>query len=147
MREPALASVADLQARMGPLDDVARAQALLDDASALMRSEVDPVTWLDDEGDLDPDRPAVLVGICCNVVQRSLTNPAGVSAESLADFQASYANASPDLYLTRSERRTIRKAAGLSGVLGSVQLESPHPLIEKSGTFVDVVGGDHIDWL
>lgn len=143
MALPALATLSDLSARGVDVSDASRAQAALDDASALMRAEVDPVTWVDgDTGELEDDRPDLLVGICCKVVQRSLENPYGVSSESVGEWQASYANASPDLYLTRAEKRLLRRAAGMGGVLGSVGLESPHPLIERTTGYADVVGQD-----
>lgn len=143
MASPALATLADLEARGVDTSDAPRAQAYLEDASALMRAEVDPVTWIDDDtGELDADRPEVLVGICCKMVQRATENPNGISSESVGEWQASYANASPDLYLTRAERRLLRRAAGLGGVLGSVGYESPHPLIENTSGYADVSGQD-----
>ncbi len=137
MSVPALAELEDLEARMGPLSDPSRAQAALDDASALIRSEAD-VDWLDDDGVLEAV-PPVIVMICCKAAQRALTNPGGVSQESLGSFSQQYANASPDVYLTRAERRLVRRETG-SQVIGTIQLESPYQN-HVSDIYVPVVGG------
>ena len=50
MSDPALASLDDLETRMGSVSDEARALALLDDASALIRAEAN-YTWIDADGD------------------------------------------------------------------------------------------------
>nr|MBP9053017.1 hypothetical protein [Ilumatobacteraceae bacterium] len=80
MDGPALAQLADLEARMGVVADEARARAALDDASALIRSEAGAEDWLDDDGNLEVV-PSIVVTVCCKVAQRVLTNPDGVTNE------------------------------------------------------------------
>lgn len=114
------------------LSDSSRTQAVtaLEDASALMRSVVRPVTWVTD-GVLDDDRPDILKTICCKVARRSLENPLGVEErdERIGDYgdRIRYANASTDVYLTKSERADVRAAAGLSTIegLSSVRVVAP----------------------
>lgn len=125
---PAFATIADLEARLDETFSEAeqvRAQAALDDASALIRAEANK-TWVT-EGELDDDLHAVLLAITVAVVRRVLENPNGVKSQSLGDATITYTNASGDVYLTAAERRLVRKAAGLSGVLGSVDLEIGTP--------------------
>lgn len=129
MEPPAFATPSDYFARHGEGADEARVGVLLGDASELIRTEA-KVTWIDEEtGELTDDVPYLLVGIACTVVNRKLTNPDGVTSQMTAPAgyseSTSFANASPDMYLTRSEKRFIRRAAGVSG-FRSVQLESGH---------------------
>lgn len=115
MALPAFASIEDLEARMGPMSDPARAQAALDDASALIRAEAGE-TWVDDDGTLAADVPGVLLTICCKAARRSLANPDGVTSESIEDYSVSFGNTSPDVYLTKAERAMVRRAAGRNSV-------------------------------
>lgn len=118
----ALASLDDLEARMGDVDAV-RALTALEDASLLIHTETSSV-WLED-GVLVADIPRVVVTVCCKVAQRVMSNTQGIETTSLGTFTESYSNATNDVFLTRSERRVIKRAAGLSGI-GSITLESPY---------------------
>lgn len=143
MSLPSLASVADLEQRLGaPVDDVTQAQALLDDASGLIRLEVDPVTWVGDDGSLGAV-PAVVLTVCCKAVRRALDNPEAVTqrAESIGSYSdsVSYSNASPDVYLTNAERRLVRRAAGRTTV-GSVLISSDRSTIVDQ--YIDIDGED-----
>lgn len=136
---PSLASLAQLVARMGnptlSEDEQARAQADLDDASALIRAEVKPTTWAivdpeDDEAWVLDDVPAVVETVTLAVARRSFDNPAGVAQKSVGDVSITYgADARRGgIYLTKDERRLVRRAAELSS-MGSVTLTSADSLL------------------
>lgn len=139
MDGPALAQLADLEARMGVVADEARARAALDDASALIRSEAGAEDWLDGDGNLEVV-PSIVVTVCCKVAQRVLTNPDGVTNETIGSFSHSLTSSSSDAYLTKAERRLVRKAAG-SSLIGSVELESPYRRYSADDLYVSVAGG------
>lgn len=125
MALPAFASEFDLTDRMGGSCGDA-GLAALDAASALIRAEAGK-TWVTD-GVLDEDVPDILRVVCVSVALRATMNPEGRASmsASVIGFQesTSFAHASPDVYLTKAERRQVRRAAG-RGVLGSIALESP----------------------
>lgn len=138
MTLPALATVDQLEVRTpGGLTDFARAQAALDDASAMVRS-VAGKTWTTD-GDLDADIPGIVAVVVCTVARRILANPDGVTQEGIDDYTFSVANASPDVYLTRGERQAIRSAAGRSGVWS---MQTTRVGTGDDTQYVDVVGQD-----
>lgn len=128
---PSLVDLVDYLTRTGQvLDDldVAEQQQLittLGDASALIRLEAG-VDWIADDG-VSVTTPAAVVPIVVAMVQRKLMNPSGLTGETLGDHSWQMANASPDLYLTKAERTTVRRAAGRLGA-GSVQLEGDLPV-------------------
>lgn len=124
MADLTLAQLDDLEARMGHVGDVARASAALDDASAVIHAETDDA-WVGDDGELVESIPSIVVTVCCKVASRVLENPEGLTSETLGPFSAGRANPSPDAYLTKNERRLILRAAGKSGGIGSIELESP----------------------
>jgi hypothetical protein len=130
---PAFATVDDLEARGVDVTNEERAQAALDDASALIRLEVgaswtttdeDPVAI--DFGDMVDYLQDAVVAVCVAVARRVLENPDGATSMSLGDASLTLANASNDVYLTSRERATLRRAAGRSA-LGSVDLEIGTP--------------------
>lgn len=132
MATPTLADIWQLQQRIPggvASEDLPRALAALDDASALIRVEAGE-DWLDDDGNLETV-PAAIVSVCCAVVRRVLDNPAGLTSETIAGYSYSQANASADVFLTKAERATIRKAVGAGGFV-SITLESPYtpPLVD-----------------
>lgn len=142
---PAFATLEHLKARGVDVSDAARAQAALNDASALIRSEAG-TGWVSgagsaeepyvvDFGDMDPYLQDDLVAVTVAVARRVLENPQGASAMSLGDASLTLANSTSDVYLTASERRRIRRAGGAGGV-SSVQLEVGTP--GYSGTYIDV---------
>ena len=140
MASPALATTDDLEARGVDTSDAARAQAALDDASAFIRDVASPEDWLDGDGNLETV-PDIIVAICCRAVQRSLDNPQAVQAEGIGSYNVTFANTSPDVYLTRAERASIRRAVGKVS-LGAVTIESPYaPRHDLSDICVDVEGG------
>lgn len=92
---PSLATVADLEARLGhPITDAAeqaRAQALLNDASTLVRFEAGQ-SWVDESGVLAVV-PDLAVTITCQAALRGWYNPAGVESEQLGAVSVRYGNA------------------------------------------------------
>lgn len=120
---PALVSLDDFALRLGGLSasDEDRAQACLDDASALIRAEAGDEDWVDDDGALE-EVPGVVVAVCVAASIRAFRNPEGVRTESIGTYSVAYADTSTAVFLTEGERRIVRRAAGLSGI-GSVQLE------------------------
>ena len=121
----ALAEVSALELRLG-LEigslqgaDLARAQASLEDASALVRAEAGK-PWLD--GDT-VTAPAQVVTIVVKASLREFKNPDGFTSEQMGDY--SYrTDATGGAYLTEDERRIIRQAAGTTGQ-GLVTMVTP----------------------
>lgn len=102
---PPLATIADFEARLGrPITDAteqARANALLADASALVRFEAGQ-TWVD-ENDALTDVPDLAVTITCQAAMRGWYNPAGVESQQLGAVSVRYGNA----WLTAQERAQL----------------------------------------
>lgn len=138
---PALASLADLEVRMPrafTADEMPGAQAALDDASTLVRTEAG-TDWVDASNELD-DPPGIVVSITLTAAKRALRNPDGVTQETLGSASFSYSPGDGGLYLTKSERRMIRRGLGFGG-LGSVALESPYAPLSVEGTYFAEVEG------
>lgn len=114
---PALATVEMLNGRLSEPaegdDDLSRAQAALEDASTLIRSET-ATTWVTD-GALDDDVPDVVVMVTLAVARRAYLNPDGIRQETLADHSVTYGGTGA-VYLTGAERALVRKAVGLGGI-------------------------------
>ena len=138
MSEPTLASLSELEARLGSTPDTVRALALLDDASALIRAEAN-YTWIDADG--EPETvPALIVMVCCKVVERVLSNPEGLSGEAIGGYSAQFSNLSSDVYLTKQERRLVRKASGVMPI-GTLELESPYRKYDTEDIYMTVNNG------
>ena len=93
--------------------DTARAQAMLDDASALIRAEAGATVvaaWNADGA------PGVIATICMSAAKRAFLNPDGVRSLAIDGNSAQFATASPDVYLTKAEKSAVRRAAGKSGL-------------------------------
>lgn len=112
----ALTTVADLETRLGvPVgsladEDLARANAVLADASEVVRAAGNP-QWTDAEG-VKPAPPlAVLATV--RLARRFWDNPEGLSYEALGDHVTSRRAA--DEFLTADERALVYSAAGFSG--------------------------------
>lgn len=103
---PSLATIADLEARLGhPITDEAereRAQALLNDASALVRFEANQ-TWLDENGDLLAEVPDLAVTITCQAALRGWYNPSAIESAQLGAVSVRYGNA----WLSAQERAQL----------------------------------------
>jgi hypothetical protein len=110
---PALVTVPLLEARLG-LDpdslvdgEYARAQAALDDASALVRLEARQ-TWYDTVTDtvLAPD---VIVRVVLAVAQRVFTNPDSTVQETVGPFSRRLSEVGLGPYLTEAELALVRR--------------------------------------
>ncbi len=106
-RDP-LVTFEDFQARYyRELDsgEQARVEALLDDASALVR---------DAAGDALDDKPDGVVPVVVSAVVRALDNPHGMASEQIGNYRYDAGVAEgTGVYLTKHERRQVRKAAGV----------------------------------
>ena len=113
-----LASIADLEARFGATftgTELARATALLDDASALAR-DVAGITWIDpDTGDLLAVPGSVRWAVL-RAAERAIRNPEGYSSESAGDYSFQRTGVQPGVYLTEAEEQAIRRALGRTGL-------------------------------
>jgi hypothetical protein len=104
---PSLATVEDMEARLGramtDATERARAQALLDDASALVRFETNQSYIDPDTGDLVADLPDIVVTITVNAALRGWYNPAGIESAQLGAVSVRYGSA----WLTNTEREQL----------------------------------------
>ena len=123
MADP-LIDVSDLETRLGYDVEAGQAEALIDDASALVR---EIAGWDDTEPDVVP---AAVVPVVVNMVRRGLDNPHGHESEQVGNYRYSGAK-TEGIFATRREAWVIRKSAGKLGV-GTVELEGYMP-----------VGADH----
>lgn len=122
----ALAEVSALELRLGfetgtlQGPDLARAQAALADASALVRAEANKA-WLDSDSNVTA--PAQVVTIVVKAALREFKNPDGFTSEQMGDYSYRTDNAG-GVYLTEDERRIVRSAAG-SGAYGAWTVHTP----------------------
>jgi len=107
----AFAEVSDLEARWRTLSATERSRAtvLLDDASAIIRTEAKGIDARIDSGDLDAGVPKAIV---CAMVKAAMSNDLeGVTqqSETKGPFTESFtfANPSGDLYLTKAQKRLL----------------------------------------
>lgn len=119
----AYATFEDLQARSPELLDETRAQALLDDASAMIYSLASSVGVAFDAS--DEQAAALLRKACCASVLRALSScgaSVSSSTETVGPFSQtySYANPSGDLYLTASEKKELGISRQVVGSLRPV---------------------------
>lgn len=124
---PALASVEDLEARLG-LDpgtladaDLGRARAALADASALVRVEARR-TWVDDLGALTLV-PDAIVRVVLGAARRGYTNPDAVVQESTGPFSRRLADAETGVYLTAAEVDIARRFRPAGGELWTLRTQ------------------------
>lgn len=126
MALPAFASLDDLAARLGIAAfgdiDEARAQAALNDASALIRAETSPVTWIT-EGEVDADLPEVISTTTLQVARRAFNNPDGLSQETIEGY--SWSGGIGGLALTDEEAAAVKAATGLVTGLTSIRVRAP----------------------
>lgn len=106
MALPPLATVADMEARIGRAiegdENVARANALLADASALVRFEANR-TWVDAETGELVGVPDYVVTLTVNAALRGWYNPAGIESAQLGAVSVRYGSA----WLTNTERENL----------------------------------------
>jgi hypothetical protein len=122
----ALALYTDCQTRWGRLltaDEIMQVDALLTDASALVLDVADLTTdWT------AATLPAAVLPVVCEVVRRAFDNPAGLQGETIGDYtwRGTKTDETSSVYLTASEKRTIRRATGRLAV-GTVTLSVDTP--------------------
>lgn len=116
--EPPLVNVEDLEYRLGRTfnsEELPRVEAVLDDASALVRMEAGQ-TWIDPlTGDIAAV-PAPIRTIVLRVAERVMRNPQGFKSESAGDYSYQRTDGDSSLYLTDREIAMIRRALGRSGL-------------------------------
>lgn len=124
---PALATVVDLEARLG-LDpetladaNLGRARAALADASALVRMEARR-TWVDEAGALTAV-PDAVVRVVLGAAQRTYTNPDAVIQESAGPFARRLNESDTGVYLTRVELDIVRRFRPAGGELWTLRTE------------------------
>lgn len=129
-----LIAVADLDDREIAYTSTARAQAAIDDASALVRTCVAPLLDAVETPTTATTYPAV-VAVVVAMVRRELTNPRGLTQESLGDY--SYSSGGDggvaSIHMTKREKRIVRRAVGKLGA-GSVAMEGYLP-VQGTETF------------
>lgn len=124
----ALVSYAELTRRPG-LEGIAedQAEALLDDASALVRLEA--CGKLDDVE--PPNTPDAVTVVVISMVRRGSANPMGFQQESLGDHSYTDGQAGvggvASLYMTNREKKIVRRAVRLPTV-GAAQMHGDLPL-------------------
>jgi hypothetical protein len=138
-----LAEPSDLALRLGVTftpEQEERAAAILDDVSAEILAVADPTTWEEPAGTLDPDVPPAIVVLALRVAKREW-HSRPFDSETIGDY--TYRAKSASVELSASERRTIRKLAGVSTV-GTIALKGVQ--IEDV-LYVPVdYGGDPVPW-
>lgn len=124
---PALALVADLEARLG-LDpeslegpNLGRARAALADASALVRMEARR-TWVDESGALTVV-PDAIVRVVLGAAQRTWTNPDAVVQESAGPFVRRLSESETGVYLTKAELDIVRRFRPAGGELWTLRTQ------------------------
>lgn len=114
MADP-IVTLEELEARLGRvLSDSAQAEALISDASDLVRQVA--------RSDFPTGVPRVLVPVVVQMVRRALDNPTELQAENIGGYGYQAASMTQpsggSIYLTRAERRIVREAAGRPAVIG-----------------------------
>jgi hypothetical protein len=110
---PALASVTDLEARLGLDPDtlveanLARARAALADASALVRMEA-RLTWVDEGGALTVV-PDAIVRVVLGAARRGYLNPDAAVQETAGPFSRRLSESNTGVYLTKAEADIARR--------------------------------------
>lgn len=104
--------------------DIALATVLIADASELVHdvAGTKAAGWSAVDGSV----PGSIVPIVVQAIQRGLANPLGYTSETHAGYGYSTSSSS-GVYLTRTEERMIRRAAGRSP-LGSLRLTADDPV-------------------
>lgn len=125
---PALASVSELEARLG-LDpetltgpDLGRARAALDDASALVRMEA-RTKWVDATTGALTVVPDVIVRVVLGAAQRNWINPDAAIQETAGPFARRLNEVDTGVYLTRPEIDIVRRFRPAGGELWTLRTE------------------------
>lgn len=141
MSLPPLASLDDLEVRLPDHiegNDVARAEAALIDASALVRTEAGK-TWANDDGDELVDVPDIIVTITVAVARRGFLNPEGYQQETSGDHTVML---SSSIYLLDDEKALI--ATTTTSTSGLFTISTTRSDSDFGCVYYDVEGGDSI---
>lgn len=111
---PPLATLDELEVRIGQQDEAARAEAVLRDASSLVRSEAGK-TWVNDTN-VVTGVPDMVVTLVLKVAKRAIDNPEGLTGETYPEYAWRKDGAEDGVYLTDKECRIARKLGGKSGL-------------------------------
>jgi hypothetical protein len=135
MSLPSLAPVSALEVRLGVASgslsgaDLARAQACLDDVSALVREAVGR-DFVDEIDELTDTIPAAVVTVTVQAALRGYRNPDGLASESIGSGAYAYSfgtDAQAGIYLSAAEVEIVRKAVrGTSGSTYSIGTPSAY---------------------
>lgn len=152
---PALARIEDLAVRLGvagdEIDD-ARAQAALDDASTLVRAEVNK-TWvvdiLADPVVLLPEAeiPDIVGFVVLAAAKRGYENPSGITQKTAGDVSMTFA-ARPQsaVYLTDDERALLNSAV-FPSTSGLHTVATYRGDLACDTVWIPVVGAPPFPWL
>jgi hypothetical protein len=128
---PTLATADKLYDKIGYIptgDEATRAEDCLVEASELIRDEAEK-TWLNTGGDAVVDVPPAVERICLSAAYRGFDNARALSQRSIGDDSKSWdrvgVEGGAQVYLTPTEKRRVRKAAGGS-TFQAVTLVSPY---------------------
>lgn len=143
MALPPLATVADLEARLGRSvtdpDEVARADAALADASTLARLE-GRQDWWTAEGGLTV--PAAVVTVVLTAAKREVTNPDQVISDTVGPFTRRRADGTTTgVYLTEGEKAIVRRYRATSPGLWT-QPTTRRPVGDDTVWFEDTFGAE-----
>lgn len=111
---PPLTTLSELEIRAGAQDEAARAEAVLVDASSLIRDEAGK-TWVNDLGNI-ADVPDMVVTLVLKVAKRALDNPEGLSGETYPEYAWRKEGAEDGVYLTDKECKIARRLGGRTGL-------------------------------
>ncbi len=124
---PALASVAELEARLGLDPDtlettnLGRARAALADASALVRLEARR-TWVDATGALTAV-PDAIARVVLGAARRGYVNPDAAIQDSAGPFARRLAESEVGVYLTEAELAIVRRFRPTGGELWTLRTQ------------------------
>jgi hypothetical protein len=139
---PPLATIADLEARIGHViadaDEQARAGALLNDASALVRMAAHD-DYMEDDGITLGVVPDICVTITASAALRGWYNPAGIEAAQLGAVSVRYGGA----WLSQAERDLLGQLIGGGPGSGTLQQVMLKPGFGWDGTTVGYVPVDN----
>jgi hypothetical protein len=117
-----LATLAEFEARLGETltgSDEVRAEALLEDASTLVRDVAEEPDWT------DTTAPPRAIQITLAVALRAYNNPDGLISERLGDASWGWWHGTqPGVYLTKDEEQALRRLGGTA--MRSATLVSPY---------------------
>lgn len=149
MTLPALATLDQLAVRLGlaagELDDDARALAVLQDASVLVRN-VTRRTWLNTEGTELLDVPDIVAMVVLSAAQRAYQNPQGITQKTAGDVSMSFAaRGQASVYLTETEVAMLGQySIGTSGLRTVATTRGE--LLGGSTIWVPTNGGPDFPW-